>query len=148
MTTTKPAQKRLRKPRVSPTNFTIRRALNADVERIYDLIMSAEGRLLKRSRTDIHKAIKFFFVAELRSVVVACCALEIYNKKLAEVRSVVVAPEWQNQGIASEMIKRCVDEAKRMRVYEVLAITDSEGMFRRHGFSEQLHGQKALFLRP
>ena len=148
MITSKPVQKRLRKRRVSPTDFTIRRATDADIERIHGLIMSAEGRLLKRSRADIRKSIKFFFVAEMESNVVACCALEIYNKKLAEVRSVVVAPEWQNQGIASEMIKRCVEEAKRRRVYEVLAITDSEGMFRRHGFSEQLHGQKALFLRP
>ncbi len=148
MTTHSPVIKRLRKHKVSPADFTIRRASDTDIERIYALIMSAEGRLLKRSRADIRKSIKFFFVAELESMVVACCALEIYNKKLAEVRSLVVAPEWQNQGIASAILTRCVDEAKRRRVYEVLAITDSEGVFRRQGFSEQLQGQKALFLRP
>jgi len=27
-------------------------------------------------------------------------------------------------------------------------ITNRENIFKRHGFSEQLHGQKALFLRP
>lgn len=148
MISAKPAQKRLRKRRVSAADFSIRRATDADIERIHGLIMSSEGRLLKRSRADIRKSIKYFFVAEIEPAVVACCALEIYNKKLAEVRSVVVAPEWQNRGIASEMIKRCVEEAKRKGIYEVLAITDSEGMFRRHGFSEQLQGQKALFLRP
>lgn len=140
--------KRLSRYKAAPPVFKVRQATDADIERIYELIMSAKGRLLKRSRADIRKSIKFFFVVEVESVIVACCALEIYNKKLAEVRSVVVAPEWQKQGIASAMLSRCVEEAKRKRIYEVLAITDSGGVFKRQGFSEQLHGQKALFLRP
>src|SRR5262245_43284428 len=110
-------KKRLRKRRVSPSSFKIRRAADADIERIHQLIMSAEGRLLKRTRADIRKSIRFFFVAEAGPDIVACCALEIYSKKLAEVRSVVVEPEWQNQGIASDMIKRCIEEAKRRGIY-------------------------------
>ncbi len=148
MTIKPQAQKPLRKRKEPQADFTVRRATDTDIQRIHDLIMSAEGRLLKRSQADIRKSIKFFFVVEVQSTIVACCALEIYNKKLAEVRSVVVAPDRQKQGIASAMITRCVDEAKRKGIYEVLAITDSEGVFRRQGFSEQLHGQKALFLRP
>ncbi|MSQ32697.1 MAG: GNAT family N-acetyltransferase, partial [Dehalococcoidia bacterium] len=124
-------QKRIRKRSESQSDFKVRRATDADIQRIHDLIMSAEGRLLKRSRADIRKSIRFFFVVEVQSTIVASCALEIYNKKLAEVRSVVVDPDWQKQGVASAMITRCVDEAKRRRIYEVLAITDSEGVFRR-----------------
>jgi len=79
--------------------------------------------------------------------VVGCGALEVYNQKLAEVRSLAVASERQRKGVATALIAACVKEAKRRGVYEVLAITDRLNLFKRHGFSEQLHGQKALFLR-
>lgn len=79
---------------------------------------------------------------------IACCAIELYNKKLAEIRSLVVKQEHERKGIASLLLDQCLREAKKKKVYEVLVITDRENLFKRRGFSEQLHGQKALFLRP
>ncbi len=87
-------------------------------------------------------------MVEDEGVPVACAALEIYNKKLAEIRSLVVAPTHQRKGIARMLIKRMVQLAKKKAIYEVLAITDRDDVFDSHGFSQQLQGQKALFLRP
>lgn len=127
----------------------IRRARLGDVETIYRLILSAmsQGKILKRSRPEIRRVIHHFWVAEKEDCVVACCALEVYNKKLAEIRSLAVDPGYQGKGIAGGLLNKCLQEAKKRRIYEVLAITDRENMFRRWGFSEQFHGQKALFLR-
>ena len=83
-----------------------------------------------------------------RCVVVACCSLEVYNKKLAEVRSLTVSPDRRRKGVASLLIDHCLREARRRKIYEVLAITDRMNLFKRLGFAEQLHGQKALFSRP
>ena len=80
--------------------------------------------------------------------VVGCVSLDIYSKKLSEIRSLVVASPWENREIASQLVKRCLREARKHGVYEVLAITGREQLFRRHGFCEELHGQKSLFLRP
>jgi amino-acid N-acetyltransferase len=127
----------------------IRRAHEGDAAAIYHLIHCAtqQGKILKRSRADIRKALAHFWVAEKEDSVIACCALEVYNKKLAEVRSLAVDAGHQRQGIASALLSHCLQTAKKRRVYEVLAITDRQSLFKRSGFSEQLHGQKALFLR-
>lgn len=130
--------------------MTLRKAGKKDIPDIYALIHAAteRGRILKRSRKEIQKTIRHFWVTEEDGNIVACCALEIYNKKLAEVRSLAVAPHHQEKGIGSALLGHCITEARKKGIYEVLAITDRENLFKRLGFSEQLHGQKALFLRP
>ena len=93
------------------------------------------------------KFCELFFVVEEQRTIVGCGALEIYNQKLAEIRSLVVAVAHQRQGIARALIKRMIQIAKK-KEHEVLAITDRDDVFDSHGFSQQLQGQKALFLRP
>ena len=128
----------------------IRKAIESDVPVIHRLIEKAtrNGKILRRTTKDIHKNLGAFIVVEEDHGVIACCALEIYNQKLAEIRSLAVLQERQRKGVASALIGHCVREAARRGVFEVLAITDRQNLFKRHGFSEQLHGQKALFVRP
>lgn len=130
--------------------MTFKRAGKKDLSGIYNLILEAtrRGKILKRSRADLARNIHHFWVAEEDGQALGCCALEIYNKKLAEIRSLVVRADQQKKGIATALIDHCLKEARKKRIYEVLAITDRENLFRRHGFSEQLHGQKSLFFRP
>jgi amino-acid N-acetyltransferase len=128
----------------------LRKATSEDVSAIYRLIQKSRknGKILRRSRADLKKAIPFFWVAEEEGKVVGCCACEIYNKKLAEVRSLAVEAERQRKGIASALVAQCIREAGKRGIYELLVITDRQNLFKKRGFSEQLHGQKALFLRP
>ena len=128
----------------------IRKAKIMDVPGIFQLILEAtrRGKILKRSKADIRNAVHHFWVAEENGKLIACCAIETYNKKLAEIRSLVVRPSQEKRGLASKLIEHCLLEAKEKKIYEVLVITNRENIFRRLGFSEQLHGQKALFLRP
>ncbi|OGR84443.1 MAG: hypothetical protein A2901_08435 [Elusimicrobia bacterium RIFCSPLOWO2_01_FULL_54_10] len=128
----------------------IRKAGVNDVPAVHGLVAEAtrRGKILKRSRLEVQKAINHFWVAEEAGKLVACCALEIYNKKLAEIRSLAVQAGREKQGIASRLVEACLREARRRRIYEVLVITNRENIFRRHGFSEQLQDQKALFTRP
>ena len=131
--------------------YKIREATGKDLISILGLInkQSNNGKILKRTRKDVRKVLRSFHVAEDEDgVVVGCAAIKIYNKKLAEIRSLVVTPAHQRQGIATALIERLVAIAKKKEVYEVLAITDRSDVFDPHGFSQQLQGQKALFLRP
>lgn len=127
----------------------IRKAEPADVPTIHRLIEKAtrNGKILKRTTDDIQHNLPAFVVADEDGAVIGCCALEVYNRKLAEIRSLAVAQERQRKGVATALISHCVKEAERRGVFEVLVITDRQNLFKRHGFSEQLHGQKALFLR-
>ena len=131
-------------------NTLIRSAKIKDVVSICALIGEAtnRGKVLKRSAADVRKAIGCFWVIEHDGHLIACGALEIYNKKLAEVRSLSVHHGYEKKGLATQLLQQLLQEAKKKKIYEVLAITDKENLFKRQGFSEQLQGQKPLFLRP
>jgi N-acetylglutamate synthase-like GNAT family acetyltransferase len=137
--------------RVHPVKDSqINRARLLDAPAIHRLILygTRRGKVLKRPLAEIQERIHSFFVYRVEGKVVGCVSLDIYNKKLAEIRSLVVASPWENREFASQLVRRCVREARKHGVYEVLAITDRDRLFRRYGFQEELHGQKALFHRP
>lgn len=131
-------------------SFRIREANPEDLVAILHLINSQAntGKILRRTRKEVGKVMRSFFVAEAGKTIIGCCALEIYNQKLAEIRSLAVEPKFRRKGVATALLERCIETAKRKDVYEILAITDREAVFSPHGFSQVLHGQKALFLRP
>ena len=130
--------------------MTIRKATVNDITAISQLIDDASeyGILLKRADQELINDIDEFWVMEDQGAIVACCALDIYSKKLAEIRSMAVKESYQGQGIASDLLDRCIQEAKEKGVYEVLTITNRANIFRKKGFAEQLDGQTALLLRP
>jgi len=128
----------------------IRKAVSNDLEGIYNLISSAakDSRILYRAKEEILNVIGAFYICEKEDKVVGCCSLEIYNKKIAEIRSLVVLPAFRNQGIANELISACMKEAKEKNLYEVLTITDKVNLFERKGFASCLNNQTALFIKP
>ena len=75
-----------------------------------------------------------FFVAIENEGVVGCCALEIYSKRIAEVRSLAVTKPFQRRGIAKQLIQACAAVAKENDVYELFCITGNPDFFQRQGF--------------
>lgn len=75
-----------------------------------------------------------FFIAKRNGQIVGCCALDVYSKRLAEIRSLVVHPKFQNKGIGTKLIESCLMEAKRKKILEVLSITGAMELFRSFGF--------------
>jgi amino-acid N-acetyltransferase len=137
------------KPDYKPT-ITIRAARAADVDALSDLIepFVDEGRLLPRTYDELEELLPNCFVAELdNGQIVGCAALEIYSRKLAEVRSLAVARSMQGMGIGKMLVQACVDLASEKNVLEVMAITSSEDFFKSCGFDFMLpHKKKALFI--
>jgi N-acetylglutamate synthase-like GNAT family acetyltransferase len=88
-----------------------------------------------------------FFIAVEKEEAVGCCALEVYSKRLAEVRSLAVSAAHQGKGIATKLIDRCVRDAKKRDVRELLTITSATKLFERHGFNA-LRKEKYALLRP
>lgn len=87
------------------------------------------------------------FVAEIGTQIVGFAALEIYSKKLGEIRSLCVSPIWQGQGIGKKLTLACVELAKERNVFELMVITSSDEFFRGCGFDFTLPGEKkALFM--
>lgn len=129
----------------------IRKAQIKDISAIFLLIKSVarKGQLLIRNKEDLKECIDTFFVwDEPKYGVVACCGLTIYNKKLAEIRSLVVKKDFQNNGIGNLLVKECLKLAKTNKIYEVLAITDKVNFFNNLGFNKWLGNQYPMIIRP
>ncbi len=118
----------------------IRSARVSDARAIRKLIRLYPDRLVQ----DYVPATKFFFVGEVDKQIVGCCALEIYSKKIAEIRSLSVHSDFQGQGIATALVAACISRAEKRRVKEVLAITGAVGLFEKSGFSTFQHEKYAM----
>src|SRR6266446_3831742 len=64
-----------------------------------------------------------FFVACAGGRLVGCCALQIYSKRMAEVRNLAVHPDFQDRGVASKLVERCVERARARGIRELFAVT-------------------------
>ena len=128
---------------------TVRPARNEDVPALQDFIRPfvESDRLLPRTTGELTSLIEHGFVAELQNRIAGFAALEIYSAKLAEVRSLAVAPIHQGRGIGRRLIDACIDRAREQNILEVMAITATEEFFQKCGFDYTLPGQKkALFI--
>jgi amino-acid N-acetyltransferase len=130
------------------TEVIIRRGTQADIPAIAELIKPfvEDGKLLHRTYDEFEELMSNFFVAEFEGEIVGCAALEIYSRKLAEVRSLAVSTTMQGRGVGKMLVEACVDLAREKNILEVMAITSSDGFFKSCGFDFTLPGEKkALF---
>jgi len=118
----------------------IRPASIADLPAIQALIEQYPDKLLQ----DHLPEPEAFFVAIDGEKIIGCCALEVYSKRLAEVRSLAVAEDFQSSGVGSALIERCITAAKEKGVYEILTITGATGLFERQGFGTFKNEKYAL----
>lgn len=127
----------------------IRKAKSEDVKVIRSLLLAEvpNGKVLRRSVKELKKAIRSFFVYEEDDRIVGCCSLEIYSKKIAEIRSLVVSLEYRNRGVGRTLIQECLEEARKKKIYQVLSITDKSDFFERFGFRTQVNEKQAMFLK-
>lgn len=126
----------------------IRKAQQDDLEDISAFITPfiADNKLLPRTHNELEDLINNLYIAQIDAKIVGCAALEIYSKKLAEVRSLAVSPDVQGMGIGKMLVKQCIERAKEEHILEVMAITSSEHFFKACGFDFTLPGEKkALF---
>src|SRR5437660_315281 len=112
-------------------HIEIRPARNDDMAGIRSLIRLFPQQLVQQN---LPRATSFF-VASSADRLVGCCALQIYSKRLAEVRSLSVHPDFQDRGVASRLVQSCIHRAKERGVRELFAVTSQTSFFGRLGFA-------------
>ena len=120
----------------------IRNATGRDRKAVQKLIRAHAGILLQ----DHLPRISEFFVAidGTPARIVGCCALVVYSKRLAEIRSLAVDKNFRGKGIATKLIDACEKFATKKGVYEILSITGAKELFEKNGFGMLKHEKYAL----
>ena len=94
------------------------------------------GEMLARPLSEIYENIRDYFVVREGGRVIACGALHVDWSDLAEIKSVAVAEDRQRQGVGTQLIKACLQEAKELGITTVFCLTYKPGFFERFGFSQ------------
>lgn len=133
------------------SSYDIRAARPDDVTAIVEFLRpyAAAKQLLARTDEELARLADQGFVAEVANDIVGFAAVEAYSRKMGELQSLAVAEPFRRQGIGHALVRHCIARARELGIYELMAITSSEKLFRECGFEYSLPEQKrALFIRP
>ncbi|MDR3628583.1 MAG: GNAT family N-acetyltransferase [Ignavibacteriaceae bacterium] len=120
--------------------ITIRRAGKNDLAGIKKLIADYPHHLM----SEIPSASRFFVAIDDKKII-GCCALDIYSKRIAEVRSLAVDKKYHKHGIGTQLVKKCVSLAKEKDIKEIVVITSRPNLFSSLGFGTFQGEKLALF---
>ncbi len=120
------------------TNLQIKKALVTDTKAIHTLVnqFANKDEMLPRSLNEIYENIRDFYVCLENDMIIGVAALHILWEDLAEIRSVAVSNNYQGQGIGKKLVKKCLDEAEKLGVKKVFALTYHPGFFKELGFAD------------
>src|SRR4051794_16899738 len=109
----------------------IRPATVRDVPAIAALIgaFAQKGLMLFRSHAELYETIRDFHVAQSDTGIAGICALEIVWADLAEVRSLAVDSAHQGKGLGKALVHAVIDEARRLQIHRVFALTYEQAFF-------------------
>ena len=116
--------------------MNVRSATISDAKAINALINSyaERDRMLFRSLADIYENLQTFIVAELDNNIVGCCALEVIWADLAEIKSLAVDGAHKEKGVGRELVAAAVEQAAKLGVPKVFALTLEPAFFEKSGF--------------
>ena len=115
----------------------IRRADIRDVPAIGRIIndCAERGQMLHRSTSFLYEHVRDFVVAEEDADIVAVCGLGVIWADLAEIYALAVTPASRRSGQGAQLVDACVDEARKLGIRQVMALTYEQEFFARQGFS-------------
>ena len=114
-----------------------RKATFQDVEAIFELVnaYAAEGVMLARSRNMLYETLRDMVVALTdEGKLVGVGGLHVIWDRLAEIRTLAVAPDMARQGIGAEIVRRLIEEGDALGVEKYFTLTYKPGFFQTVGF--------------
>lgn len=118
-------------------DITIRSAKESDIDDILGVVnnYAAQNLMLPRSEDQIKRALPGFIVAVAGSKVVGCGSSVPLTPRLAELRSLAVAPEMRGTGLGRRLVEVLVTLARDGGYDQICALTLNEGFFNACSFA-------------
>ena len=115
------------------------KAKPADIARMQSLVAGevARGIILPRSDDEVATNIRSYTLAiNENGELLGYCALHIQSPKLAEVRSLIVAPNARRKGVGKELVNTLLSAASVLGLKQVFTLTYQREFFESLGFKE------------
>jgi amino-acid N-acetyltransferase len=93
--------------------------------------------MIRRTMSELYESMRDFFVAvDEENRVVGCVALHVFWEDLAEIRGLAVSEQAQGLGIGRRLVDACWEDARRLGIKSVFALTTAIGFFERCGYKQ------------
>jgi len=121
----------------------IRKATLKDIKDIQGLInfYAKKDQMLPRSLNELYESIRDFFVYEKDGDILGCAALHVTWEDLAEIKSLAVVGSREKEGIGGSLVEAVFEDAKRLKVKRIFALTYVPSFFQRFGFKKVPHSE-------
>ncbi len=118
-------------------SIVIEKARAADAPDIHAVITIFADRdeMLHRPLNEVYETLRDFYVARVNGAFAGCAALHLWWGDLAEIKSLAVREDRQLKGIGCRLVTECLQEARRIGLAQVFALTYKPGFFEKLGFS-------------
>ncbi len=117
--------------------MTAIKATISDATQIHQMInaLASQGEMLARPLSEIYENIRDYFVIRQGEKVIACAGLHVNWADLAEIKSLAVNPDNQNQGLGEQLVTACLDEAGELGIATIFCLTYKANFFQKCGFT-------------
>jgi len=116
----------------------VEKAKVSDVIQMHQLInhFADKDEMLARPLSELYENIRDYFVVRQGEQVIACAALHVNWADLAEIKSLAVAEDKQEQRIGVQLVKTCLKEAEELGIPTIFCLTYKPAFFEKFGFSK------------
>jgi amino-acid N-acetyltransferase len=91
-----------------------------------------KAEVLPRALSEIYADIRDYFVVRKRGRVINCAALHVTWVDLAEIRSLAVDEQAQNQRIGFVLVQACLEQAQELGIPRAFCLIRKPVFFERH----------------
>jgi amino-acid N-acetyltransferase len=116
----------------------VEKARISDVPQMHQLVnyFADRGEMLARPLSELYENIRDYFVVRQGERVIACVALHVSWSDLAEIKSLAVVADSQEQGIGAQLVNACLKEAGKLGITTIFCLTYKPAFFEKFGFSQ------------
>ena len=116
----------------------VEKARISDAPQIHKLVNSfaEKDEMLPRALSEIYENIRDFSVLRREDEVIACIALHVCWADMAEIRSLAVTGNRQDQGLGVSLVESCLAEARELGIPTIFCLTYKPTFFEKFGFRQ------------
>jgi amino-acid N-acetyltransferase len=121
---------------IGTSQYTIRKARLVDVPEMMPTLneYARQAEILPRTEANVFQSIRDWAVAEVNGKVVGMGSLTVMWHDLAEIRSLVIDPNFHGQGLGRKIVGHILEEAQLLELPRVFALTRKPGFFLKMDF--------------